>query len=299
MPRLIRHVQVLYRGMTERRHRHLRQGRHPRHRRHGPQHPLHPLRGAAEPGAALQERAGRRPHDAALPDGPHARGRRSPRRSSRRRRSPGSGSATAPIAARRRARSRSGRRARRGPLPADLLHPTTPARRRGAERDARERLHRHRRERHLQPRGVRGDHHRRADGVRHPGGDRRRTWSSRSRAATPATTSSTPSTTPCSAPPTAPACMRHWALEQHGELRDASTAPQRGLRDAGPAAATRSSSSRPTCCASPSPHDARCGLPTAEQVSRRASTAWCASDPRCANRDRRRWASPSSLDSGE
>ena len=44
----------------------------------------------------------------------------------------------------------------------------------GDRGDAEERVHRHRRERHLLARGVQRHHHRRADGVRHPGGDRGR-----------------------------------------------------------------------------------------------------------------------------
>ena len=51
-----------------------------------------------------------------------------------------------------------------------------------------ERLHRHRRERHLLARGVQRDHHGRADGVRDPGGDRGRAWPASCRAATPGTT---------------------------------------------------------------------------------------------------------------
>ena len=68
-----------------------------------------------------------------------------------------------PIAAgRRRRRGRSARPSRPSIRSAGGAH----------RRGARDRLHRHRRERHLQPRGVRPADHRRADGVRHPGGDR-------------------------------------------------------------------------------------------------------------------------------
>ena len=57
MPRLIRHIQIMYRGMID-----AGTGVYVKVGTtgtggHGAQHPLHPLRGAAEPGAALEERA--------------------------------------------------------------------------------------------------------------------------------------------------------------------------------------------------------------------------------------------------
>ena len=76
-------------------HARLREDRHLGHRRDGPQHPLHAFRGEALARPPVQERAGRRPHPAPLPDGAHARTARSPRRSSPRPPSPGSASASA------------------------------------------------------------------------------------------------------------------------------------------------------------------------------------------------------------